>query len=220
MLWLPLKVAQMLFKSQAQKAVQENRPKLRNRISNLKSLIIKSAHTVRSEVETLEKSLQSTYVAISDFGTFQEDITGKFEATAASLSQTIDYYATLNDKLGSVSNEFDTYVIDVEGYIRQGIIGYDGAIPIIGIAIGRDLTVTGTQETVNGKTYDVIDTSSNMSVWTPDKLAFYVNGAEIAYFSNGALYVNAVIVQERLVIGHNKWLIDHSNGLTIRWIGG
>ena len=79
--------------------------------------------------------------------------------------------------------------------------------------------MTGAQETVDGKTYNVIDTSSNMSVWTPERLAFYINGTEAAYFSNGALYAGTVIVQQKLVVGQNKWQIDHASGLTIKWIG-
>ena len=133
--------------------------------------------------------------------------------------QAIAYYAEMEDALHGVSEEFDAYTVEVQGYIRQGIIGYDGAAPVIGIAIGRDLRVTGAQETVDGKTYNVIDTSSNMSVWTPERLAFYINGTEAAYFSNGALYAGTVIVQQKLVVGQNKWQIDHASGLTIKWIG-
>lgn len=189
-------------------------------LSALKSLILKTADAVEAEVEALEVSLQSRYVAVSDFGSYQEDIAARLTATAAAIEQAVSYYASLSDALGGLSGEFDAYTVEVAGYIRQGIIGYEDAVPVIGIAIGRDLTVTGGQETVDGKTYDVIDTSSNMSVWTPDKLAFYINGAEAAYFSNGALYVGTVIVEEKLVVGKNKWQIDHGSGFAIKWIGG
>lgn len=188
-------------------------------LGNLKSLIIKTADAVQAEVEALEISLESKYVAVSDFGAYQEDVAAQLTATAASIEQAISYYAALSDALGGVSDEFDAYTVEVAGYIRQGIIGYEDAVPVIGIAIGRDLTVTGAQETVDGKTYDVIDTSSNMSVWTPDKLGFYINGTEAAYFSNGALYVGTVIVQTKLVLGQNKWQIDHANGFAVKWIG-
>ena len=188
-------------------------------LGNLKSLIIKTADAVQAEMQVLETSLESKYVAVSDFGAYQEDIAARLTATAASIEQAISYYAALSDALGGVSDEFDAYTVEVQGYIRQGIIGYEDAVPVIGIAIGRDLTVTGAQETVDGKTYDVIDTSSNMSVWTPDKLGFYINGTEAAYFSNGALYVGTVIVQTKLVLGQNKWQIDHANGFAVKWIG-
>lgn len=198
---------------------EEQQKTLNAGLGNLKSLIIKTADAVQAEMQVLETSLESKYVAVSDFGAYQEDIAAQLTATAEKIEQTISYYAALSDALGGVSDEFDAYTVEVQGYIRQGIIGYEDAVPVIGIAIGRDLTVTGAQETVDGKVYDVIDTSSNMSVWTPDKLGFYINGTEAAYFSNGALYVGTVIVQTKLVLGQNKWQIDHANGFAVKWIG-
>lgn len=197
----------------------EQKKTLMDGLGNLKSLIIKTADVVQAETDALKASLESKYVAVSDYGTFQEEINTKLSATAASIEQAISYHAELSDALGGVSNEFKDYTVEVQGYIRQGIIGYDGAVPVIGIAIGRDLKVTGKKETVLGQTYDVIDTSYNLSVWTPDKLAFYVDGVEAAYFSKGALYVGNVIVKNRMEIGEGKWQVDHSNGLSIKWIG-
>lgn len=189
-------------------------------LGRLRTLIIKTADAVRAEQAALELRLQSTYVALSDFGDYQEEIDTRLTATAARIEQALSYYAELSDSLHGVSEDFDAYRVDVQGYIRQGVIGYDGAVPIIGIAMGRDLRVTGAKETVDGTEYEVIDTSSNMSIWTPDKLSFYINGAEAAYFSNGALYVGTVIVKEKLVLGQDKWQITHDDGFTVRWIGG
>ena len=40
----------------------------------------------------------------------------------------------------------------MEGYIRQGIVGYDGVTPILGIAIGQDIKTTATGgETEKGR---------------------------------------------------------------------
>lgn len=191
----------------------------KKQFSTLKSLIIKTADTVRAEIDRIETNLSSTYVAQSDFGTFTESINTQLKGTAEKLEQNIEYSATLEDNLQSVSDDFDRYVIETGGYIKQGIIGYDGAVPIIGIAIGQDIKVTGT-DTKNGKEYEIIDTSSNMSVWTPSKLAFYVNGMEAAYVSNGAFYVAEIYVLLRLFLGQQKWQISVDRGLTIKWIGG
>ena len=199
---------------------EEQKKSVEQGLGRLRTLIIKTADAVRAEQEALELRLQSTYVALSDFGDYQEEIDTRLTATAASIEQALSYYAELSDSLHGVSEDFDAYRIDVQGYIRQGVIGYEGAVPIIGIAMGRDLRVTGATETVDGTEYEVIDTSSNMSIWTPDKLSFYINGAEAAYFSNGALYVGTVIVKEKLVLGQDKWQITHDDGFTVRWIGG
>lgn len=207
----------------------EAEKKMVDSVNNLKSLIIKSANTVRSEMDQLETELGSTYVAVADFGTFQEDISTRVTDTAASVERVISDYVKLSGLVNEASSEFDNYVIETEGYIKQGIIGYnDKAEPIIGIAIGQDIEVyrnddedkTPVTVTVNNRDYHVINTSSNMSIWTPDKLSFYINGAEVGYFSNGALYTGDTIITGKLFLANNKWEISHNNGLTIKWIGG
>lgn len=180
-------------------------------MGTLKSLIIKTADNVRAEIDVIEEELASQYVAASDFGTFSENINTQLTATAESLKQTIDYQATLASDVADVK----AYKVDTEGYIKQGIIGYkeDGTTPIIGIAIGQDIRTSGAQE-VEGKEYDIIDVTSNVSTWTPEKMSFRVNGVETAYVSNGAFYITTT-----LYFG-NKWAISFEDGFSIRWIGG
>ena len=96
-------------------------------------------------------------------------------------------------------------------------MGYEGLTPIIGIAIGQDIRVTGAKETVGGKTYETIDTTQNMSVWTTRKLSFYVSGSEVAYFANDALYVTGIHTG---TVTFPNWVIDDGNGLSFRWAGG
>lgn len=204
-------------KGQEKDSSEQQKQEFKQQLSSLKSLIIKTADTVHAEMDVLEASLSSTYVAQSTFGTFSEEINSQISATAERVEQNIQYQATLEDTFRGVSDAFDQYKIETGGYIKQGIIGYDGAIPIIGIAIGQDIKVTGT-DSKDGKEYEIIDTSSNMSVWTPEKLAFYVNGMEAAYVSNGAFYVADMYVLSRLFL--NNWQISTNRGLTIKWIGG
>ena len=154
--------------------------------ADLKSLIIKNANEVRQTIEKVEQTLRSEYVAISDFGTFQENMENNFIAAT-------------------------------NGYIRQGVVGYEGLTPIIGIAIGQDIQVTGVKETVGGKEYEEIDRSQNMSIWTTKKLSFYVNGGEVAYFANDALYVTGIHTG---TVTFPNWVIDDGNGLSFRWAGG
>lgn len=175
--------------------------------ADLKSLIIKNANEVRQTIEMLTTTLESEYLAISDFGTFREDMENTITATAAGLEQ----------RINTRSEVVDSFITATNGYIRQGVVGYDGATPIIGIAIGQDIRVTGAKQTVGGKEYETIDTSQNMSVWTTTKLSFYVNGSEVAYFANDALYVTGIHTG---TVTFPNWVIDDGNGLSFRWIGG
>lgn len=175
--------------------------------NDLKSLIIKNANEVNQTIEKISTTLESDYVAVSDFGTFRETMENTIELTAAGLEQQIN----------SQSEVIGQYMTSTNGYIRQGVVGYEGLTPIIGIAIGQDITVTGATETVGGKTYEVIDTTQNMSVWTTKKLSFYVNGGEVAYFANDSLYVTGIHTGS---VTFPNWMIDDGNGLSFRWTGG
>ena len=174
-------------------------------LSVLKSLIIKTADTVNAEMDVLETQLSSVYTAIGDPGTFDERIDAKITASAASIEQKIE---TETKMIAETITKIDT-----RGFIRQGIIGYnDEATPIIGIAIGQEVEVDNDTGEIN--------MSKDMAVWTSDRLSFYVNGAEVAHFSNRALNVGDVIISGKLALANNKWEINHTNGFSIKWIGG
>ena len=125
--------------------------------------------------------------------------------------------AGLEQQISTQSEIVDSYITATNGYIRQGVVGYESLTPIIGIAIGQDIRVTGAKETVGGKTYETIDTTQNMSVWTTRKLSFYVSGSEVAYFANDALYVTGIHTG---TVTFPNWVIDDGNGLSFRWAGG
>lgn len=186
---------------------EEEKKELAQTQDELKSLIIKNAKTVTAEIEAITHELESNYVAVSDFGTLQENIRTEVTETAAGLESSIT----------AVSQVVGQYISTTNGYIRQGVVGYEGLTPIIGIAIGQDIAVTGEKATVGGVEYETIDTSHNMSIWTTKKLSFYVNGAEVAYFANDALYVTGIHTG---TVTFPNWVVDDGNGLSFRWTGG
>ena len=49
---------------------------------NLKSLVVKTAHTVQSAIDEIETKLQSDYVAVSEFGQFKEHMEATIRETA------------------------------------------------------------------------------------------------------------------------------------------
>lgn len=175
--------------------------------SELKSLIVKNANEVYQTIDVLTRTLKSEYVAISDFGTFRETMENTITETAAGLEQQIN----------TQSEIVNNYMTTTNGYIRQGVVGYEGLTPVIGIAIGQDIRVTGAKETVGGVEYETIDTTQNMSVWTTKKLSFYVNGSEVAYFANDSLYVTGIHTGS---VTFTNWVVDSGNGLSFRWTGG
>ena len=173
---------------------------------------------VYSYMDERVESLSSTYVARSDFGTYREDINQRITTNSTKIEQQFAFAAEIQANTNRVEVDFAAYKTNVEGYIRQGIVGYDGTIPIIGIAIGQDIRTTGTSVETEQGVFDEIDKRSNMSVWTTEKLSFYIGGQEAAYFSNGRLTV-AQIATDRIT-GSGKWDVSFTNGVKFKWIGG
>ena len=172
---------------------------------------------VYSYMDERVESLSSTYVARSDFGTYREDINQRITTNSTKIEQQFAFAAEIQANTNRVEVDFAAYKTNVEGYIRQGIVGYDGTIPIIGIAIGQDIRTTGTSVETEQGVFDEIDKRSNMSVWTTEKLSFYIGGQEAAYFSNGKLTV-AQIATDRIA-GAGKWDVSFTNGVKFKWIG-
>ena len=187
------------------------------RMANLRDLIVKSAESVQTEMDERVESLSSTYVARSDFGTYREDINQRITTNSTKIEQQFAFAAEIQANTNRVEVDFAAYKTNVEGYIRQGIVGYDGTIPIIGIAIGQDIRTTQTGVETEQGVFDVIDKRSNMSVWTTEKLSFYIGGQEAAYFSNGKLTVSQIATDR--ITGSGKWDVSFTSGVKYKWIG-
>ena len=186
--------------------------------AELKSLIVKSADAVRKEMDRLETELKGSYVAASEFGTYLEKISQEIEADPTGLSRYFKFASDIQADVERVGTDFSAYKTDMEGYIRQGIVGYDGTTPILGIAIGQNLQTARTGVETEQGVFDEIDKRSNMSVWTTEKLSFYIGGQEAAYFSNGKLTV-AQIATDRIT-GAGKWDVSFTAGVKFKWMGG
>ena len=178
----------------------------------LKSLIIKTAETVDRSMEQLTAQLNESYVAISDFGSYVAQLSAYLEANPEAVTQYYGFYSELKADMDAVDAAFAEYKVDTEGYIRTGIVYYDGAVPIYGVAVGQNLTSTE----VDGER--VIDQNNFRAVFTATKLSFWQDNTEVAYVSNNRLYINNITVLGGLELGN--WKVEEKNGLAFRWIGG
>ena len=202
----------------AQTAGKQEAQERRRQAAELKSLLVKTADAVHRELDRLQATLTGNYVAQSDFGTYLEKTSQEIEADPTGLSRYFKFASDIQADVEQVGTDFSTYKTDVEGYIRQGIVGYDGTVPILGIAIGQNLQTARTGVETEQGVFDEIDKRSNMSVWTTEKLSFYIGGQEAAYFSNGRLTV-AQIATDRIT-GSGKWDVNFTNGVKFKWMGG
>ena len=190
-------------------ALQEEARTRTEEAASLKALILRSAETVEEELRRVETALTESCVARSEFGTYQEAVDTRFAASALSVEQVMGYWSQVSDALSS----FET---QTSGTIRSGIVDFDGNVPVYGVAVGQNITVT--EKTVGGVTYgDVIVKEQFQSVFTASELSFYQGDSKVAYLSNRQLYITDAVITGRLTLGN--WRLDAENGFTIRWIG-
>ena len=178
----------------------------------LKSLIVKTARQVEREMETLSAKLTGEYVAQSDFGTYVERLNSYLEADPAAITQYYSFASALQSNIDAVSADFADYRADTQGYIRTGIVDYDGAVPVYGVAVGQGLT---TRE-VDGET--VVEQNNFRATFTATKLSFWQDTTEIANVSNNKMYINNITVLQAMTLG--KWELTTRSGLAFKWIGG
>lgn len=183
-------------------------------VSSLREVIIKTAELVRIAKDELEQSFRYQYSAVSQyFGSTTEEVERTVRETAQGVVDSYHYEAALD----ALSASFDSYKVSTQGFIRQGIIGYeeDGMTPIIGIAIGQELTAKAI--TIDGVEYEEIEKNTNLATYTAGKMSFWVNGVEAAWVSNSDFHMVNGVISGTLTLGN--WLISQTNGLNIKWIG-
>lgn len=177
----------------------------------LKSLVIKTADIVSKELDTMTAELKGKYVAVSDFGTYMEQLNAYLEANPDAVTQYYGFAAALQADTDEVGAAFRDYKISTEGYIRTGAVYFENGVPIYGVAVGQDLTTTE----IDG--VEVVDQNNFRATFTAQKLSFWQDETEIAYVSNNRLYITNITVLEAVDLG--KWRVTTDKGLAFQWIG-
>ena len=113
--------------SEAQKIVSgagsdSTRAEFSSQLESLKSLIVNTADIIQSEVDQISANLSSNYVAVSDFGTYQQTVTGQFTQTAENLTANYNAIASLETTVASNGAAFNKYVKNTQASIVIGIL--------------------------------------------------------------------------------------------------
>lgn len=180
--------------------------------NTLKSLIIRTADEIRAEMDKLTVELEGEYVAVSRFGTYLEQLNSSIQADPSAITQYYRFFSDLQADVETVDAAFHNYRVETEGYIRTGIVYYDGAVPVYGVAVGQDLAV----QEIDGVT--VVEQKNFRATYTASKLSFWQDATEVAYVSNNRLYINDITVLSGMTVG--SWRISTDRGLVFQWIGG
>jgi len=191
-----IEIRQQKTVEQTQAAVQEKEQGAADSFIKAKSLIIKTAEIVRTEMEEIRATLTGSVEALSDqFGSYQQTITQEITTTATALLQTFN----IEERISDVEQEMTNFVRSQTSYIYAGIL--DTNTGKTGIAIGEGVTDE------NG---ELVEANRVVQI-TSDRIAFYQNGVEVAYFSNNNFYIAKGVVTDSMQMGNFMWKV-FSNG--------
>ena len=143
------------------------------------------------------------------------------------IARTDNEIEALKENVDSISDKLGKYQVNTEQFIRTGLLYYEKAvidgvevsIPRIGVAIGENLTTITIEDPETGEKKEVLSRQGLYTTYTSDKLSFYLNDVEVAYISNGKLYISeAEIFGFKLKTG--KWLVNtESDYWNLEWEG-
>ena len=177
-----------------------------NTFNSVKALIIKSADIITAYMEKFQQEFNGLYVAQSDFGTFQEVTRAQIEQNSQGMTSLYDNIQTIISQIEG----FESAIIEVNAYIRQGLLYYnDDGVPIYGLEIGQK-TKQNDEEVFN-----------KFARFTSDRLSFFdQNGTEVAYISDLKLHIRQAKVTEIFEIGGFQKKVNANREVITRWVGG
>ena len=187
----------------------------------LRNLIVKTASRIESHVERVSEELHEDYLALSDFGSYREQIASRMEATARGVVESYDYEALLAALEGRLDTA-DAAMTAIRGEIRRGLItDPETGETAMGIAISEELRFTGTEVTENGLVYYELSPGQTLGLYTATGWQFWINGSKRGWFDSvdGMLHVAKLAVENSLSLGAG-WLATGLNGFGIRYMGG
>ena len=193
----------------------------RSRYEKLRGLIIKTADVVQHNVDIITEELHEDYLALSDFGAYQEQINTTIEETARGFVEKYEYDAALlalDNQLGTIMAAQES----IRGEIRRGLItDPETGETALGIAIAEELSFTGSEETHDGLTYYELTPGQTIGLYTSTGWQFWINGSKRGWFDSrdGMLHVANLAVESSLRLGGN-WMITTSGGFGLRYVGG
>lgn len=174
--------------------------------SELKALIIKSADIVEAYYEKISEKLSGKYVAVSDFGKYEQDTDFLLYRDSKNIEQLFSNVQTITTDIDGLNQK----LIDVEAYIKSGELYTDNnGIPIYGLEIGQTTEIDG-EEVFN-----------KFARFTSDRLSFYdYAGNEVAYISDRQLYIGKIVVTVSFSQGGFVDEVQPDKSVITRWVGG
>ena len=178
----------------------------------LKSMIIKTAQIVRTEMTEIRTKLEASYQAISEeWGSYQAEYQRTIVDTATGV---LNEFRVLENIQG-LKDDSENFNSTFSSYIFMGEI--DPINHTTGIAIGDSVTA---YDPVTNQPY--LNHERKTATFTVDRLSFWQGTTELAYFSNQVFHIANGEVTKSMKMGNHSWEImpDGSMGLVAGGIPG
>ena len=148
----------------------------------LRSLVLKNADAVITECSSsIARQFSSRFLALSDFGSFSEEMTQTVTENAEGIERLFGYTAGINNSEGESA-------LSTAQYVKTGLLYYESGVPVYGVGVG---VISTTFEQEN----EVIDLAHDRLVAvTPSGIDFWESGTKVAYITDGALCLPAAVI--------------------------
>lgn len=163
----------------------------------LKSLIIKTATFVKTQIDEYKMVLFGETEMDSQFGNLRQKKGLRVDITPDGIKQSFSF--------AEIIKGLKTYEINSKNYIKTGYLRTENALPIYGVQVGRDI-VTFAED---GQ--EIYNDGNKVAEFTADELTFYqhgtkmasYNGNEVAFYINGYKAVSLTGTALTFYIGQN-----------------
>lgn len=186
--------------------------------AGLKSLIKKTAAVIESHVDSIETSLQSDYVARSEFGEYTRQASAELSATAEGVTEAYTLAESVSQSLSSLSTE-------LQGEIRRGVIrDPETDQDVIGIAISQKLYFEehGLPFVDAGSVFwHRLSPGQSFALYTATGWQYWINGRKVGWFSSqdSSLHFSEAAAEKQIRFG-NDWVLEaDGTGFGVRFIG-
>jgi len=208
-------------------AAEEAIAQVKQNARELRSLIIKTADTIEAEMDAREEEYNGRYLAISQFGTFEENLDARIATNARGVVESYGYNATISS-MQDVLDLYQGYFTQINGEIRRGLVedpDHPGSY-VIGIVISQECefsTAAISHDDPNypgdGQEYWYVEPNQTFGLYTSTGWQFWINGVKRAWLSSedSMLHVSNIVVEESLIGGN--WKMTFSGGFGLKYVG-
>ena len=193
-------------------------------LARLRGLIVKTADSISERhVGELEHEMELSYLAKSDFGSYQQEIVAYINATARQIVESYEYLEqiqALSGSLNGLEQQLSVYQTQINGEIRRGFLeDPETGETVLGIAISQKLQFTGQSMTDQGTEYYELSPGQTLGLYSSTGWQFWVNGRKVGWFdsTDGMLHTVSQVVESELRIG--QWSVTAAGGWGLKFIG-